>query len=337
MKKEKNRSGGKQNLPIYIIMALMAGILAVSAVFLGQRMLQYHQGTELYNDAAEILPVEEPEVADPYDACLMQLRSLDLSGTLEASEDVAGWIVIPGTKVSYPLVQGNDNDYYLNHTYNGKSNVVGAIFADSRNRIGLGSAWDVSALTARELLPHVKQGQVSGLPDFNTIIYGHRMKNGSMFASLKYYRDLQYYEEHPYVGLALVHRSAHEAEGGPEDGNGAEISTEIIRKDPLTTAPDGAYIEQRGDLIYTYYVLSVFSAFTADTTSDEAAESTYVINPGSPEEQNRAAALWKNQSVIETGVTPAEGSRIITLSTCSGGGNYSTRWVVKCCTSWRAS
>ncbi len=84
-----------------------------------------------------------------------------------------GWIVIPGTVLSYPIVQGEDNDYYLNHTWKKWSSVVGAIFMEQYNH--------------------------PDFSDFNTLIYGHRMNNGSMFASLKHYKKQSYWQAHPYV------------------------------------------------------------------------------------------------------------------------------------------
>ena len=70
-------------------------------------------------------------------------------------------------------MQGDDNEYYLNHTWKKWTSVVGAIFMESANS--------------------------PDLSNFNTIIYGHRMNNGSMFASLKYYKTLSYWQSHPYV------------------------------------------------------------------------------------------------------------------------------------------
>ena len=80
-----------------------------------------------------------------------------------STSDVIGWIAIPGTEISYPLVQGTDSDYYLTHTWNQNSSAVGAIFMDCRC-----------------------SADFSG---FNTIVYGHRMNNGSMFAALKHYKS----------------------------------------------------------------------------------------------------------------------------------------------------
>ena len=84
--------------------------------------------------------------------------------------DIVGWIYIPGTNINYPVVRGTDNDYYLNRLFDGTYNKSGCIFMDYRCE-----------------------------PDFsgkNSIIYGHHMKNGSMFASLMEYKEKGFYEEH---------------------------------------------------------------------------------------------------------------------------------------------
>ena len=89
--------------------------------------------------------------------------------------DVIGWIEIPGLSISYPVVQGTDNAYYLHHLFTGEYNSSGSIFADCHNQ-----------------------------PDFtdqNTIIYGHNMKNGSMFGTLSRYQDEALWEASPYFYL----------------------------------------------------------------------------------------------------------------------------------------
>ena len=132
---------------------------------------------------------EAPVTDDPY---MDQLKSVDLAALREVNPDVVGWIVIPGTKVEYPLMQGEDNDYYLKHTWKKKASSAGSIFLE------------------KTISPD--------LSDFNTIVYGHRMINNSMFGSLKYYKKQTYWAEHPYVYIvddAGVHRyeifSAYEA------------------------------------------------------------------------------------------------------------------------------
>lgn len=99
----------------------------------------------------------------------------DFQALTEANPDIAAWIVSPGTVIDYPVVQGQDNSYYLTHLYDGRENANGTLFIDCDNR-----------------------------PDFaddNTILYGHHMKSGKMFASLEGYKKQSYYDAHPCVYL----------------------------------------------------------------------------------------------------------------------------------------
>lgn len=114
--------------------------------------------------------VAEPDGEDPH---IRSLRELDLKALREINPDVVGWILIPDTPVNYPLMQGQDNDYYLNRTWDRQSNATGSIFLEYLNS--------------------------PDLTDFNTIVYGHNMNNGSMFASLREYRSQDYWQAHPYV------------------------------------------------------------------------------------------------------------------------------------------
>ena len=90
----------------------------------------------------------------------------------EINPDYACWIFAPDSPIDYPVVQGEDNDYYLHRLFNGAENACGTLFVDYRN------------------LP--------GFQDPNTLIYGHHMRNGSMFKSITYYADQSYFEAHPY-------------------------------------------------------------------------------------------------------------------------------------------
>ena len=96
-----------------------------------------------------------------------------LADARKQNSDVVAWLTIPGTDVDDPVVQAADNDYYLTHTWNQNSSAVGAIFMDCRC-----------------------SADFSG---FNTIVYGHRMNNGSMFAALKHYKKQDFLQAHPQV------------------------------------------------------------------------------------------------------------------------------------------
>lgn len=91
--------------------------------------------------------------------------------------DLKGWISIPGTPVSFPVVQGEDNSYYLNHDFYGERDRHGTIFADCSADLEGG--------------------------ELNVILYGHNMRDDTMFGSLKRYRQEDYYTEHPSFFLSL--------------------------------------------------------------------------------------------------------------------------------------
>lgn len=170
-----------------IIMILLVLVLLVSSGMVVSRQMQYSKGDEDYSAAADLvqlpdlsaieMPYEtkplEPEWVDPYaDA----LAAMDFTALREVNSDVLGWILIPDSPISYPMVQGNNNSYYLKRTWRGNSSVVGAIFLDAQCD--------------------------DDFSDFNTIIYGHRMNNGSMFAGLAKYKNYSYYKSHPTVYIS---------------------------------------------------------------------------------------------------------------------------------------
>ena len=117
------------------------------------------------------VPAEIPEI----DANLEQLRQIDLNALRAINPDVLGWILIPQTEINYPLLQGEDNEYYLSHTWQNQRNYVGSIFLECQNQ--------------------------PDFSDFNTIIYGHNLKNGTMFAPVRSYMNQKYYDSHPNVYL----------------------------------------------------------------------------------------------------------------------------------------
>ena len=101
--------------------------------------------------------------------------SVDFDSLRALNEDVIGWIMQDGTEINFPIVQGEDNEYYLTHLYTGAVNRTGSIFADAGNS------------------PY--------FTDMCTYLYGHNRKNGSMFASLPNYLDAAYYAAHPTLTI----------------------------------------------------------------------------------------------------------------------------------------
>ena len=110
---------------------------------------------------------------------------VDIVALRSLNADCIGWIEIPKTAISYPVLRGEDNAYYVNHTFQKSENKAGAIFMDYRCKADFGDA--------------------------HTILYGHNMKDGSMFALLDQYQDTAFLEDHQefYIhqeGRILVYR-----------------------------------------------------------------------------------------------------------------------------------
>ena len=171
-----------------LTVVLLTLVLLGSGGYLVWKNLDYQRGAEIYLAASETAglppvverPAAPPEVSsvqpeeetDPLEALL---SGVDLSALREVNPDVVAWIVIPDTVLSYPVVQGGDNSYYLNRTWTRERSAVGAIFMECK------CAPDFSG--------------------FNTIVYGHRMNNESMFGVLKGYENADFWQEHPTVYL----------------------------------------------------------------------------------------------------------------------------------------
>ena len=100
---------------------------------------------------------------------------VDFDALRAVNEDVVGWIYCEGTEINYPVLHGESNDQYLRHDYTREYNLNGSIFVDAANR--------------------------DDFVDANTIIYGHHMNYGAMFANLDFWADQAYYDEHPVMWL----------------------------------------------------------------------------------------------------------------------------------------
>lgn len=139
------------------------------AAFAGGKLYGIYQGYRLgetvYGEMEEIALKEEEDGGSG------AFPEVDFQALQEVNSEVVGWIYGEGTAVNYPVAGGDDNEYYLNHLFGGERNMEGCIFLDHRNS--------------------------RGFSDPNSILYGHHLRNGSMFASLTEYEDQEYYERHP--------------------------------------------------------------------------------------------------------------------------------------------
>ncbi len=117
---------------------------------------------------AEAEPEESPETVEE-DPTVWPEVEFEALQTI--NPDVIGWIYMEDSPINYPVVQGVDNQQYIKKLADGSYNSAGSIFMDYRNQ--------------------------PDLSDRHTVIYGHRMNNGSMFGTVVNYKDQAYYDSHP--------------------------------------------------------------------------------------------------------------------------------------------
>lgn len=148
----------KKILLIFLILVCIVVFCITSYIF-----LKDFQDFRENNDSNENLIIETININEE-----TQEKTIDWNYLKSVNEDIIGWIEIEGTKINYPILQDNNNLYYLKHTYNRKYSSSGSIFTTNENPF----------------------------TDKETIIYGHNMKNGSMFSFLGKYLDKNFLYSH---------------------------------------------------------------------------------------------------------------------------------------------
>lgn len=168
-------------------------LLLFSLWKLGSILLGYRSGEKEYEDLRQYVleePVDPSEVlnsssgddasedGEAENNTPVPMTRIDLATLQSMNSEAVGWIEIPGTAVSYPVVHTTDNSFYLTHTFRKESNKSGSIFIETANN--------------------------ADFSDLHTIIYGHNMKDGSMFAGLRNYQEEAYRNSNPYIYIDLA-------------------------------------------------------------------------------------------------------------------------------------
>lgn len=164
----------KQSVFSLILMGICVLVFVFAAIQLYNIYAEYRDGADEYEEvietAVKVPEIDEEEVEQEIS---YEEYYVDFDILTEQNAEVVAWIRFDSPEIiNYPVVQTTNNDTYLSTTFLGESNIVGAIFVDADNS--------------------------SDFSDDNTIIYGHNMKDTSMFGELKDYVDEEYYQEYPY-------------------------------------------------------------------------------------------------------------------------------------------
>ena len=172
---------------LYLITAVLVCVIGYSGYHIGSQLWEYHKSNAEYEnireyaghssgeDGNETAPALEfiPQSDQPGITWSVVFPDVNFDKLLEKNPDTVGWIYCPETHIDYPVVRGEDNDYYLHRSFERIYSGAGCIFMDAENS--------------------------PDMTDFNTILYGHHMKNGSMFRDLDHYKDQDYYKAHPFM------------------------------------------------------------------------------------------------------------------------------------------
>ena len=185
-KQSEQKKKKKSDVLLTIALIVAIAVFCYAAFNLYHIYTEYKKGTDEYNQIEEMAVTERDadsaEVAGP-NAQLKPPIEVDFDKLKSVNEDVVGWIYVDALPdISYPIVKGKDNQTYLHQTYEKNYNFAGTIFVDYEN-----------------------SGDFS---DCNTLVYGHNMKNGSMFGHLKKFReDDKLYKQDKYFWILTPERN----------------------------------------------------------------------------------------------------------------------------------
>lgn len=159
---------------IKFIRALLAAVMLICLAYI---IYIYVQGQRSSNYYASLEPSAYTEYEQSTEqTTLVPPMAIDHSSLYSKNNDYIGWLYACDGNISYPIVSSKDNAEYLRLGFDRQKNINGAIFADCRNGYSYNNSFD----------------------SFMSIIYGHSMKNGTMFRQLINYKNKDYCLSHPY-------------------------------------------------------------------------------------------------------------------------------------------
>jgi sortase B len=169
--------GLRQNTLSRALLVLGIALILAAGAIVGSLIYGYLDAQNRYREIATVSGLEVPLLGDVVDPDLpLENLSFDWDALRASNPDIVAWVIVPGTHVNYPIVQGENNSYYLYHLFDSSSSGAGTVFLD-----------------------------FEGSADFsgkNNIVYGHNMLDGSMFSDIMMFMQQDFFNEHSVVYLA---------------------------------------------------------------------------------------------------------------------------------------
>lgn len=172
-----NKRDNLRQIIIKVFFLISLTVLIISSVYLANYFLTANRQDNIIDDSRELWHSALNDGADSLKP------NEDINALmLKENPDYKGWITISNTKVDNPIYQTDNNDFYLDHNQQRKKSAYGALFFDHSN-----------VITESET-------------DKNLVIYGHNMKNGSMFGTLKKFKSLNFYKANPTIEFSTLYK-----------------------------------------------------------------------------------------------------------------------------------
>lgn len=230
---------------LYLIISIVSFLIVLIALLaIGVLLFSYKQSSDDYTQLAQEARVEstatETVAAETAEETMPTVPLVDIpidfSYLKEQNEDIIGWITVDGTTIDYPILYDSSNMlYYLKHNYAGTATDYGSIFVLSEN--------------------------ADDFTDFNTLVYGHNMLDGKMFAQLHKFRNSSFFDEHGQILIYTPDRKLTYQVFAAYRTDNLNI---IVNNDFSTEALREAYIER----IYTHTDFALFKPEYPVTASD---------------------------------------------------------------------
>lgn len=170
-----NKRDNLKQIIIKVFFLITLTVFVVSAVYIANYFLNAKHQDSIIEQSRSVWHTSETEEEPQPSVIELMLRE---------NSDFKGWITVPNTQIDNPIYQTDNNDFYLNHNQQKKSSIYGALFFDCQN-----------VITEAET-------------DKNLVVYGHHMKNGSMFGNLTKYKQLSFYKQNPTVEFSTLYKKS---------------------------------------------------------------------------------------------------------------------------------